>query len=196
MSARDVAISTIKMEHRSLGTVLQTLRELLKRISAGHAAADFGLLSAALYYIDDFPERCHHPKEEAYLFQRLRMRTAELDAVLERLQSEHVRSAAVVSELHRRLVLYQAGAAGALRHFQEAVDNHAADMLAHFVVEDDVLMRARDVLTEGDWEHVAAAFAANDDPLFGANHRAEFTHLYRRIILLSPRKLRRDSSGD
>ena len=79
MSASDVAIATIKMEHRSLGTVLQTLRELLTSVAAGQAAADFGLLSAALYYMNDFPERCHHPKEEEYLFKCLRMRTAELD---------------------------------------------------------------------------------------------------------------------
>ena len=136
MSASDVAIATIKMEHRSLGTVLQTLRELLTSVAAGQAAADFGLLSAALYYMNDFPERCHHPKEEEYLFKCLRMRTAELDPVLERLQAEHARSAGVLGELNRKLVLYQAGAPDGLRHFQESVDNHAADMLAHFIVEE------------------------------------------------------------
>ena len=90
VSASDTAIAIIKAEHKSLGTVLHTMQALLSRIAAGHIAADFGLLAAALYYIDDFPECCHHPKEDEYLFKRLRLRTAEFDAVLDRLQTEHV----------------------------------------------------------------------------------------------------------
>lgn len=190
MSASDVAIATIKLEHRSLGTVLHTLLELLKKIVAGHAAPDFALLAVALYYIDDFPERCHHPKEEEYLFKRMRLRSTEFDAVLERLQSDHARSEREVSELHRKLVHYQAGASDGLRQFQEAVNSYATDMLAHFVQEDDLLARARSVLTEDDWALVVQAFAANDDPLFGNNHRLEFTHLYQRILLMAPQKFK------
>ena len=188
MGASDIAIGTIKMEHRSLGTVLHTMRGLLKKIAAGHAAADFGLLAVALYYIDDFPQRCHHPKEDEYLFKRLRLRTSEFDPVLDRLQSEHARSTRVVCDLHRKLVHYQAGASDGLRHFQEAVDNYAADMLAHFLLEDDVLVRARDVLTEDDWELIARAFTTNDDPLFGDNRRLVFSQLFNRIQLLAPKK--------
>lgn len=66
--ARETAVVTLQSEHRSLGIVLHTLQVLLKKVAQGHAVADFGLLASALYYIDDFPERCHHPKEAAYLF--------------------------------------------------------------------------------------------------------------------------------
>jgi hypothetical protein len=78
VSASEKAIATIRLEHRSLGVVLHTLQSLLGKIAAGHAVADFGLLASALYYIDDFPERCHHPKEDEYLFKRLRLRTSEI----------------------------------------------------------------------------------------------------------------------
>lgn len=190
MSASDIAIATIKQEHRSLGTVLHTLREVLRKIEAGHTTADFGMLAVALYYIHEFPERCHHPKEDEYLFKQLRLRTSELDAVLDRLQSGHARSTHVVADLYCKLVHYQAGASGGLRQFHEAVDNYAADMLAHFLQEDDVLAQARHVLTEDDWERIAWAFTANDDPLFGGNQRQEFTRLYQRITRLAPRKLK------
>jgi hemerythrin-like domain-containing protein len=190
VSASEIAIATINFEHRSLGMVLHTLQAMLQRIAAGHAVADFGLLATALYYIDDFPERCHHPKEDEYLFKRLRLRTGEFDAVLERLQTEHARSAVAVSGLHRALVHYQGGAPEGLRLFQAAVDSYAAEMREHFASEDALLEQARPVLSAEDWELMAWAFTANDDPLFGTNHRLEFTRLYERIVVLAPRKMK------
>ena len=190
VSASDTAIAIIKAEHKSLGTVLHTMQALLSRIAAGHIAADFGLLAAALYYIDDFPERCHHPKEDEYLFKRLRLRTVEFDAVLDRLQTEHVRSGAAVSDLHRALVLYQGGAPEGLRLFISAVDSYFAETREHFATEERLLASAREVLNEEDWALIAWAFAANDDPLFGNNQRLEFSQLYHRIMLLAPRKMK------
>ena len=190
MSASDIAIATIQLEHRSLGMVLQTLQDLLRKIAAGHAVADFALLSTALYYIDDFPERCHHPKEDEYLFKRLRLRTSEFNAVLDRLQTEHARSAVAVSGLHRALVHYQGGAPEGLRLLQTAVDAYVADMHGHFTQEDALLARAPAVLTGEDWELIAWAFTANDDPLFGANQRLQFSQLYQRMVTLAPRKMK------
>jgi len=42
------------------------------------------------------------------------------------------------------------------------------------------------VLTAADWDEANAAFAANDDPLFGAAPRAEFAALHARIVRLAP----------
>jgi hemerythrin-like domain-containing protein len=190
MSARDIAIVTIKLEHRSLGMVLHTLQTLLKKIAAGHAVADFGLFATALYYIDDFPERCHHPKEDEYLFKRLRLRSAEFDAVLERLQTEHARSAVTVAGLHRAMVHYQGGAPEGLQLFKAAVDSYADEMREHFALEDEVMSHAQSVLSDEDWELIAWAFTANDDPLFGSNQRLEFAQLYHRIMTLAPRKIK------
>jgi hemerythrin-like domain-containing protein len=190
MSASDIAISTIKLEHRSLGMVLHVLQDLLRKVAAGHVVADFGVFATALYYIDDFPERCHHPKEDEYLFKRLRLRTSEFDAVLDQLQTEHARSAITVAGLHRALVHYQGGAAEGLRLFKAAVDSYAADMRSHFRQEDDLMACAGAVLTDEDWELIAWAFTTNDDPLFGDNLRLEFSQLYHRIMRLVPRKMK------
>ena len=190
MSASEIAIATIQSEHRSLGMVLHTLQTLLDKIAAEHVVADFALMSTALYYIDDFPERCHHPKEDEYLFKRLRLRSTEFDAVLDRLQTEHTRSAVTVAGLHRALVHYQGGAPEGLRLFKAAVDSYADDMREHFGLEDTLMTRARTILSEEDWELIAWAFTANDDPLFGANQSLEFSLLYHRIMVLVPRKMK------
>jgi hemerythrin-like domain-containing protein len=190
MSASDVAIATIQSEHRSLGMVLHMLQSMLSKIAAEHVAADFALLATVLYYIDDFPERCHHPKEDEYLFKCLRLRSTEFDAVLDRLQTEHARSAITVAGLHRALVHYQGGAPEGLRLFKAAVDSYADEMREHFGLEDALMTRARAALREEDWELIAWAFTANDDPLFGSNQRLEFSMLYHRIMVLVPRKIK------
>ena len=69
---QDSAIAIIKQEHRSLGYVVHTLQRLVRDVAACKANADFEVIAVMLYYIDTFPDRCHHPKEDEHLFRRLR----------------------------------------------------------------------------------------------------------------------------
>jgi branched-chain amino acid transport system ATP-binding protein len=190
MSARDVVTATIKQEHYALGMVMAVLARLLDDIAAGHGEPDFALFAAALYYIDDFPERCHHPKEDEYLFKALRARTARHNAVLDELQAEHVRDAQMVGYLHQALTHYQGGAPEGLERFRAAVEAYSAMLRDHMHKEDELLAQAPDDLVEEDWSRIAGAFDANDDPLFGKNRRAEFNKLYLRILNLLPSKMK------
>jgi branched-chain amino acid transport system ATP-binding protein len=62
-----------------------------------------------------------------------------------------------------------------------------AHQQAHIRLEETTVMPlARRVLTADDWREANAAFAANDDPLFGAAPRAEFAALHARIVRLAP----------
>jgi branched-chain amino acid transport system ATP-binding protein len=195
MGAREVVTATIKQEHYALGMVLSTLARLLDDIAAGRGEPDFALFAAALYYIDDFPERCHHPKEDEYLFKALRTRTSRHDALLDDLQAEHVRDAQMVGYLHQALTHYQGGAPQGLERFRAAVEAYAAMLSEHMRKEDGLLEQAPADLTEEDWARMAAAFDANDDPLFGKNRRAEFNKLYLRILNLLPGKMRAPLRG-
>lgn len=190
MNAMDVAVATIKLEHRALGAVMEALQRLLAAVAVRHAEPDFTLFSAALYYIDDFPERFHHPKEDEHLFRTLRLRTTEFNALLDELQAEHIHSARVMARLHCALVHYQGGAARGLENFHAAVDAYSAMLSEHMRKEEGLLERARDELTEEDWSNIAAAFSVNDDPLFGDSRREEFRRLYFRIRNLLPSKIR------
>ncbi len=192
MSDRDVAIATIKAEHRALGAVLHTFQTLLHKVAAGHGAPEFGLFSAVLYYIDDFQERCHHPKEDEYFFKALSAATSEFDDTIGGLQAAHVSGVHAVSRLHRCLVHYQGGASGGLDAFQAGIDAYAAQIFDHMRCEEDLLERGLSIISEQSWARMAEAFDKNDDPLFGNNRRDEFARLYQRIQLLAPRKLKQN----
>ena len=190
MNARDIAVATIKQEHRSLTRVLHTMQALLNQVVSSYGSTEFGLLSAALYYVDDFQERCHHPKEDEYLFKALRAATSEFNGELDALEAGHVSSAHAVSQLHRYLVHYQGGSATGLDLLKAGVDTYATQMTAHMRREEELLERCADVISEPEWLRIADAFDENDDPLFGGNRREAFGRLYHRLVLLAPRKLK------
>jgi hemerythrin-like domain-containing protein len=190
MNMTDVALATINAEHRALSAVLHTFQELLDKVAAGYGAPEFGLFSAMLYYIDDFQERCHHPKEDEHIFKSLRASTREFDEVIDGLQAGHVSGARAVSRLHRYLVFYQGGAPDGISLLKASVDDYVERMHEHMSIEEDLFENARTAISELDWTRIAAAFGQNDDPLFGVNRGAKFTLLYQRILLLAPHKLK------
>src|SRR5678816_1472798 len=112
MSRSMNAINVIHDEHRSLAAVLHGMLYLVHAIRDGHAAPDFQLFGAMVYYIDAFPERFHHPKEESYLFRLLRIRFPDSAEVLDRLKQEHRLGAEKIRTLEQALARYQQGGAG------------------------------------------------------------------------------------
>lgn len=187
---RDRAIAAIRVEHRSLGTVVAALQRLLSDLRQDRVAPDFRLIAAMLYYIESFPERLHHPKEDKFLFGALRNRTRQDSALLDELQGEHVRSGQLMSYLAQTLVRFQGGAPDGLQSFSAAVDAYAALLGDHMRKEEGAVLALADAcLTESDWVKLATAFEENRDPLFGENVGEEMRRLRRRIASLVPRKL-------
>lgn len=181
------AVAIIRAEHRSLGAIVHGLCYLVREIRQRGAKPDFGLLGAMVYYIDTFPERYHHPKEDQYLFKLLRARCPEAAPMLDELEREHVVGAQKIREIEQALARYQQGGDAEFPAFASAVEAYADLHWEHMRKEErDVLPLAEDRLTPGDWEAIDAAFEGNTDPLFGADRNEPWERLFRRIVHLAP----------
>jgi len=190
-AARNAALSRLRDEHRALARVVEALEAITAAILEGEGAADFGLLASMLYYLDAVPERLHHPKEDRYLFARVRARAPESAALIERLERDHQRSPQLVAELERRLVQWQGGAPDGADAFALAVARYAEFTWEHMRTEEAQLLPAAErCLQDTDWVALAEAFRAPDDPLFVMPLGSDFDRLYHRIANLSPRRLR------
>ena len=75
------AIQILKSEHRSITAVLHGLKELARMAQSATVRPDFRVLRSMIRYIDEYPERLHHPKEDRFLFARLLMRAPEAKPV-------------------------------------------------------------------------------------------------------------------
>ena len=181
------ALAIIRDEHRSLAAVVHGLRYLVREINEGNSKPDFRLLWAMIFYLDEFPEKLHHPKENTYLFARLRQRTREADAVIAELESQHVVGARHIRELELALGHYEAGMPDGLEAFSAAVDKFADETMKHMALEEStVLPLAKEHLTGADWVEIGAAFSENGDPRFDTEADQECRDLFTRIVNLAP----------
>jgi len=180
------SIRIIQDEHRSITAIIEGLRQLLAEVEAGRAAPDFDLLAAMFGYIEAFPERLHHPKEDDFLFARLRLRRPDSAPLLDALHAEHVHGRQAFAELKAALDLYQQDPQ-TLRAFVERVERYSHFHWRHMRrEEDEVLPLAAEALTGEDWDVIDAAFASNNDPVVGVSASREFRALFRRIVALAP----------
>ena len=182
-----LAIRIIREEHQTLAAVLHGLQYLVREIRANRSEPDFTLLGAMIYYIDTFPERYHHPKEDAWLFRILLLRHAPAEALLARLKSEHRAGAVKLKQLEQALLRYQAGGKDEFPAFAAAVDDYVAFERNHMRSEEtEVIPLAQQYLLPEDWREIDAAFLDHTDPLLGEVARDDFRDLFRRIVYLAP----------
>jgi hemerythrin-like domain-containing protein len=184
---RHEAANILRDEHRSLAAVLHAMQFLVREIRDKGRAPDFRLLHAMLYYIREYPERLHHPKEDEVLFAALRRRTRDADAVLDELEREHAQGEQLLNALTVSLSVFEAGAPQGLQRFAAEVDRFAAFYWAHMQTEEDRMLPAAErALTDEDWRAVHAAFVANRDPNYADDTQDEFRRLFTRIVNLTP----------
>ena len=180
------AIEVIRQEHRALSAVLHGMQSLVSEIRDRAAKPDFAVLGAMIYYIDTFPERIHHPKEDRYLFPLVRSRCPSAGALVDRLEAEHAEGARAMRSLAHAFSRYQQGGSGEFAAFTVALDRFARLEWDHMRAEEsELLPLAEEHLLPDDWKTIDAAFLAHRDPLAGAGadeHRA----LFRRIVMLAP----------
>jgi hemerythrin-like domain-containing protein len=181
------ATDIIRDEHRSLAAVLHGLDYLMAEIRAGRSAPDFTLLDAMLRYIDGFPERLHHPKEDLYLFPAVRRRVPEIAGTLDELERQHVEGRERILHLHRALDRFRSEGVASAPQFAETLEDYAVFHWRHMRMEEDEVLPAADAkLTADDWSAIDVAFAANRDPTIGIPASREFRELFRRIVQLAP----------
>jgi nucleotide-binding universal stress UspA family protein/hemerythrin-like domain-containing protein len=165
LSDEQKALSILRDEHRSLAAVLHAL---LARVDDPSGSPDLALLRAMVFYIEQFPERLHHPKEDAYLFQRLRARTTDCNALLDELEQQHVAGAKQFAAMRATLN------AGDMPAFSQQVREFAKQQWHHMSTEEKlVLPAASRFLTAEDWREIAQAFGSNGDPRFGTGESFE-----------------------
>jgi len=181
------AIRIIRDEHRAIAAILHGMLFLVRKIRDRGATPDFNLFGAMIYYIDAFPERFHHPKEDRYLFHVLRIRHPDSVSLLDRLEEEHRTGAYKIRALEQALARYQHGGASEFPDFAKAVEDYAAFHWNHMrAEEDEVLPLAEKHLSAADWDGVDTAFLGHVDPMHGAGAEGEYQALFTRIVNLAP----------
>ena len=182
------SIRIIHEEHAALAAMLQSLRMMIQRGPGDAPESFFDVLRAMLFYIDEFPERLHHPKESELLFPRVLARAPQLKDTLDRLERDHAHGEATVRELQHLLLAWELLGESRRSVFELATLRYLDFYLEHMKLEETaVLPEAQKVLSPQDWALLDAAFVSNNDPLTGRHPRDPvYDRLFTRIVMRAP----------
>ncbi|MEW6690260.1 MAG: hemerythrin domain-containing protein [Pseudomonadota bacterium] len=180
------AMSIIYDEHRSISAVLSALKALADMAQDRSVRPRFDVFHAMIYYIDAFPERMHHPKEDKFLFARLLLREPSARGLVEALQAEHVHGAQLARDLEQAVIAFERTWPEGAKSFAAAVEAYAEFHWSHMRREEHELMPlAERALSAADWAEIDTAFAGNEDPIADLREK-DFDSLYQRIVCLAP----------
>ena len=180
------SIRIIQDEHRSISTVLHALKHLMRIAQDATLKPEFAAFRAMIRYIDEYPERLHHPKEDKFLFARLAAQCPEARPLIERLESEHREGARLVRELERALVFYEDSGANGWAEFSDWVDQYTQFHWDHMRLEEkELLPLAERHFTPQDWAVVDEGFSSNTDPIAKVREK-DFAALFSRLVNLAP----------
>ena len=182
------SLEIIRDEHSSLAAMLQSMRMLVDRGPQGNPKNFFDVLRAMLFYIDEFPERLHHPKETELLFPRVLKAVPELGVAVARLDRDHEYTEKAVRDTQHLLLGWELLGESRRETFTDAFDRYVNLYLAHMRLEEqEILPAAEKYLSEADWKLLDAAFEENCDPLTG-KYKPDpvYEQLFSRIVREAP----------
>ncbi len=174
-------IESLREEHRNIEELLLVLEQELS-VFDRNKRPDYEVIQAVIRYFEDYPDCCHHPKEDM-IFERLKVRDSVAAEGIGDLETEHqnegkrLRQVAHVvrSVLTDHDILRQT--------FHNTMRNFIDLERKHMEMEERVLFpTAIGILPPEDWAEIEAVWSEKKDSLFNAAIEERCRSLRERIL--------------
>jgi hemerythrin-like domain-containing protein len=174
-------IETLREDHRNTGRLLAALEHQIE-VFAQAGAPDYDVIVGIAEYFLEYPDRCHHPKENV-IFDQLKSKYPQEASTVGNLLGEHrslheqtLQFRQTVSALLNDTDIPRDAVVNVARLFIETERRHMQKEEEHF------LPLAEQVLTKADWSHIEGALAYVRDPLFGGLVEQRFSRVRERLL--------------
>lgn len=168
-------IEILHQEHRNIAHLLNAMEGQVEFLATA-SETDFELLKSISDYFCDYPNSCHHPKENAIL-QRIKARYPSEAAFVSNLEKEHSnarerasRLRDTVQSIYQDQLVPRDKLVRAARSFIEAEREHMK------MEENLFFPLAVSTLDEGDWKIIEGNIRQTQDPMFGDLVEKEFAN--------------------
>jgi hemerythrin-like domain-containing protein len=176
-------VAVLRQEHRNIESLLRVLERELAIFDAGDTP-DYEVVRAVIAYFKDYPDACHHPKEDM-MVEKIALRDQAAAARIGDLAAEHRAEA-------RRLRRMSEAVETVLRDeelLRETVDRIIRDFIAHerrhmAIEESLVFPAALAALATADWAELALKLADRDDPFYRIDVEPKFILLRQAILAM------------
>ncbi|BAL26978.1 hemerythrin domain-containing protein [Azoarcus sp. KH32C] len=168
------------VEHANYYKLLDLLESLIETFIRSERP-DYDLMSDIVYYMTQYPDRFHHPREDV-AFRRLLARDPGIAPVIDELANQHRGISASSEALSADLRAAAEGAMMARATLQSDVRNYLALLRYHMDVEErEIFPRLAVLLDDEDWFLVDSAIHFAADPIFDDVVQERFKTLHHRI---------------
>jgi hemerythrin-like domain-containing protein len=174
----------LRLEHGNLSKLLGLIEDQVALAAAGQRM-DEELLRLASEYFADYPDRCHHPKEDL-VYELLGLRAPDACAGLRDVIADH-------RKLHELARAFAAAVQrppgepdGAESRAREVMLEFTGHYRRHIRLEEEQFFRlAEQRLSTDDWDSLDFTMFEQDDPLFDHAAERRFADLRDRIEALA-----------
>ncbi|AYH44293.1 hemerythrin domain-containing protein [Azoarcus sp. DN11] len=167
-------------EHANYHKLLDLLQSLAETFIHGDEP-DYDLMSDIVYYMTQYPDHYHHPREDV-AFRRLLARDPAIAAIVDELAHEHGAISECSTALAADLAAVANGAMMSRSTLATDVRNYVAFLKNHMDAEErELFPRLAAALDDEDWFLVDSAIHFAADPIFGDSVQERFRALHRRI---------------
>jgi hemerythrin-like domain-containing protein len=174
-------IETLREEHRNIEELLLVLEEELS-VFDRNERPDYEVIQAVIRYFEDYPDCCHHPKEDM-IFEKLKVRDSVAAESVGDLEAEHQNE----GKRLRRVAQVVRGVLTDHDILRQTFHNTMRDFIdlerKHMDMEERVLFStAIHTLRPEDWAEIEAVWSEKQDSLFNAVMEERCQSLRERIL--------------
>jgi hemerythrin-like domain-containing protein len=174
-------IEVLQQEHRNIESLLRVLERELSVFDRGERP-DYEVVLAIIDYFKDYPDCCHHPKEDM-IVEKLKVRDPVTAATIGDLEAEHQEG----TKRLRRVAQAVERVLSDQDLLRQNVDNIIRDFIdherQHMAMEERVVFpTVLNALQPQDWADVALKMADRSDPFHHPSFEEKFNRLHRNIL--------------
>jgi len=174
-------IDLLLEEHRNIEKLLLVAEHELA-IFDSSGRPDYEILQTIIQYFQDYPESCHHPKEEM-IFEKLKARDSASAKRFGDVEAEHEVETRRLQSFARAVDSVLADQEFLRESFHLAVHDFIAHQREHLRKEELLLFpAAAKALRPEDWSEIDARLDDRKDPLFDSVVAEKFHNLQRTIL--------------
>jgi hemerythrin-like domain-containing protein len=174
-------IQILLEEHRNIDKLLLVLERELDVFDRSEEP-DYEIFQAVIQYFQDYPENCHHPKEDM-VFEKLKARDAAAADRVGDAEADHRVETLRLRRLVEAVEDILAGREFLRQTFHDVVHEFIAHQRQHMDKEERLLFPAAiKGLRPEDWADIDARLNDRKDPLFNGVIETKFQALQRTIL--------------
>jgi hemerythrin-like domain-containing protein len=174
-------IQILLEEHRNIDKLLLVLEHELEVFDRSEEP-DYEILQAVIQYFQDYPESCHHPKEDM-VFEKLKVRDSAAANSIGDVEAEHQVETKRLRRLVEAVEEILTGREFLRQTFHDVVHDFIEHQRQHMDKEERLLFPAAvQGLRPDDWAELDARLNDRKDPLFNGVIETKFQALQRTIL--------------